>query len=221
MRAVDFLPHDGLRLEIFHLRIGFAVANVGEAGPFPLPSVVAFISRSSQRLGGAGGTSGRQGGVAVGMLVDRRRRDVEGQMVLFPAIADHVSVVVLVIVVVVFTLAPGGTEIAFLALATTSHARGVVGVVDTAEVATHLATTARNACLGEGEGRGVSAGGAATRHCKPGRAGADIHTWYTRLCWAFCGGVPVAAEGGIGGCWVWVWVWVCDCDCDCDCDCGG
>lgn len=67
-------------------------------------------------------------------------------MELLPAITDDILVGVAVLLVGL-SLAPGGTKVAILALATAAHARRIVGVVDAAEVASHLAAATWNARL--------------------------------------------------------------------------
>lgn len=67
-------------------------------------------------------------------------------MELLPAIADDIFVGVAVLLVGL-SLAPSGTEEALLALATAAHTRRVVGVINAAEVASHLAAATWNARL--------------------------------------------------------------------------
>lgn len=64
----------------------------------------------------------------------------------FPAVADDVLILPLVLVVGL-PLAAGGTEVAVLGLAAAADTWRVVGVVDAAKIAADLAATARDTCL--------------------------------------------------------------------------
>lgn len=155
MRSVYALPHDILGFEILQLSVGI-LGGLGVAG-----AARAIIG------GGGDGDLGLVGGVGLPQrLIPASRRAgcqryvAEGsplvlgshgrgilEVVALAAVADDVLVLVLVGVVVVLALAARGAKEALLALATATHARRVMGVVDAAEIAADLATPAGDACL--------------------------------------------------------------------------
>lgn len=67
------------------------------------------------------------------------------------SIADYVVVgilaLALIAIVIGLSLPARGAEEALLALSAAAHARRVMGIVDGAEVASHLTAPARNTCL--------------------------------------------------------------------------
>lgn len=143
MRPVDAAPHDGLGLEVLQRLVGVAIA-VKLA--IVVPAAASLAVRPAQRLGPAMGSPGGQGRVAVLALVEARKGRAVGGVQLLAAVAHHVLVGVAV-VLVRLSLAARGTKEALLALAAAAHARRVVRVVDAAQVAAHLAATARDARL--------------------------------------------------------------------------
>lgn len=64
-----------------------------------------------------------------------------------PAVANDVFVLNVVNIVFILTLATCGAEETFFALATATLARGIMRIVDTAQIAAYLATSTWNACL--------------------------------------------------------------------------
>lgn len=67
-------------------------------------------------------------------------------MVSLAAIADDILVFA-VLSILRLPLAAGCAEVAFLGFSAAAHAGRIMGIVDTPKIASHLATTARNACL--------------------------------------------------------------------------
>lgn len=106
------------------------------------------VGRSTEGLVSADGTAGGQGNFAIESAVDGDRGTVFDVETL-TAIADGVFVNVFRFVGTIFRLAlsSGRAEVAFFALASASHARRIVGVVDASQVATNLSTATRDTGL--------------------------------------------------------------------------
>lgn len=64
-----------------------------------------------------------------------------------PAVADDILVLYIIRVVFVLALAAGRAEKALFAFATATHTRGIMRVVDAAQVAADLSSPTGNTCL--------------------------------------------------------------------------